>query len=108
MKIERECGGKILHDCEQPVKHFFRKNFFIFLLPKTSNLCYNSINEREENKELAMFNRLPFAVVSATKAYTLVFWEGTREECEQWAQTPHAKEVLGRRKWKIIPNPCTY
>lgn len=55
-----------------------------------------------------MFNRLPFAVVSATKAYTLVFWEGTREECEQWAQTPHAKEVLGRRKWKIVPNPCTY
>lgn len=52
-----------------------------------------------------MFNRFPFAVATTTKSYTLVFWEGTQEECEQWVQTSHAKKVLGRRKWKIIPNP---
>lgn len=52
-----------------------------------------------------MFNRLRFAVVTTTKSYTLIFWEGTRKECEQWVQTSHAKKVLGRHKWEIIPNP---
>ena len=45
MKIKRECGGKILHDYEQPVNTFLQTFSIYFSYPLSRNLFKKTIRQ---------------------------------------------------------------